>query len=93
MGSFFLTVFVRILSETLRCRRLPSNMIVAPLAMYLLFNILNFFKGSPLDQDPGNIFFWLLLGVVLGFRRSAAKPVTAFEQLGAVEALRAGPAE
>jgi hypothetical protein len=71
VGGFFVIVFVRITTELMKSRFRPANAIVAPFALYLLFNILTFFKGSPLDQDPGNIFFWLVLGVVIGISRMA----------------------
>jgi hypothetical protein len=71
MVSFFAIVFARVASETLRSRLRPANAIVAPLAIYLAYNGVSFFKGSPLDQDPGNIFFWLTLGLLIGVSRTA----------------------
>jgi hypothetical protein len=74
MVSFFAIVFTRIGVELVRSRLRPANAIVAPLAIYLFYTGLSFFKGSPLDQDPGNMFFWLALGLLIGVSRRAAVP-------------------
>jgi hypothetical protein len=71
MIGFFLVILARIATETLRSWSRPAHTIVGPFALYLGYNVLTFFKGSPLDQDPGNIFFWLVLGVLVGVRRVA----------------------
>ena len=93
MASFFLMLLIRISSEALKCRRHASNMIVAPIAIYLLYNIVTLFKGSTLDQDPANIFFWLLLGIGLGARRTVVASAVSAERATVPEALRAHPAE
>lgn len=93
IGGFFLTALARISSEVMKARRGPSNMIVAPIAIYVFYNIVTLLKGSTLDQDPANIFFWLLLGIALGVRRAMAAPDVLREHVIAPEALRAHPAE
>lgn len=93
MASFFLMLLIRISSEALKCRRHASNMIVAPIAIYLAYNIVTLFKGSTLDQDPANIFFWLLLGVVLGARRTVLTSALISERASVVAAVPVHPAE
>jgi hypothetical protein len=44
--------------------------VIAPLAIYVLFNIAYSFKGFVIDTDPGNIFFWLALGLMIGLDQS-----------------------
>lgn len=54
-----------------------GNAIVAPAAVYLLANIILSLKSFVLDTDPGNIFFWLFLGLMIGVdppRRGAVVP-------------------
>lgn len=61
--------------------------IIAPAVVYLGYNLVMSAKGFVLDVDPGNIFFWLLLGVVVGLDRGRrVEPV-------ASEASRAAPGE
>lgn len=50
----------------LRNWRRPENAVVAPLATYVGYIVVMSFKGPVLDFDPGNIFFWLLLGMMIG---------------------------
>lgn len=98
IGGFFIIILARIATEAMKSRFRPANAIVAPFALYLLFNELTFFKGSPLDQDPGNIFFWLVLGILVGVSRSAvpqSEPIAAgtSEQVPAAPGIRsASPA-
>lgn len=61
-----LTILVRSGVIFLRNRGRPENAVVAPLATYIGYMIVLSFKGSVLDFDPGNIFFWLLLGMMIG---------------------------
>jgi hypothetical protein len=62
-------VLLRALNLLLRYRRTDLNLVVAPLVVYLAINIVSSFKGWPLDTDPGNIFFWLCLGLLIGADR------------------------
>jgi hypothetical protein len=92
IAGFFLVIVARITTELMRARFRPANAIVAPFALYLLYNILTFFKGSPLDQDPGNIFFWLVLGVTVGVRwlampQNAAIPADAEQRAAGLPGL------
>jgi hypothetical protein len=43
--------------------------LIAPLAIYILFNLAYSFKGFVIDTDPGNVFFWLVLGLMLRLDR------------------------
>lgn len=62
----FLAIIARAASTALVNLKRPENAIVAPIATYLAYTIISSFKGSALDVDPGNIFFWALLGVMIG---------------------------
>lgn len=64
--AIVLTILVRSSVIFLRNRNRPENAVVAPLATYVGYIIVLSFKGSVLDFDPGNIFFWLLLGMMIG---------------------------
>jgi hypothetical protein len=69
MIAFFALVVARIGIGMMYVRNRPANAIVAPLAFYFLYNFITFFKGTPLDQDPGNILLWLALGLIFGLTR------------------------
>lgn len=62
----FAAVLLRSGSAFIRNRRRPENTVIAPLATYVGYMIVMSFKGSVLDFDPGNMFFWLFLGIMLG---------------------------
>jgi hypothetical protein len=47
--------------------------VIAPACIYIGYAILMSFKGSVLDTDPGNIFFWLLLGFVIARSRGTER--------------------
>jgi hypothetical protein len=65
-GMFFLIVAGKSLQIALRHRGTSGNALTAPLAIYVVFNLAYSMKGFVLDTDPGNIFFWLALGLLLG---------------------------
>lgn len=60
--------------------RHPENAIVAPVAVYLAYNLIMSFKAFVLDTDPGNIFFWLLLGLMVGVDRLRRGAVASGDQ-------------
>ncbi|HZL59302.1 MAG TPA: hypothetical protein VFC38_06350 [Stellaceae bacterium] len=68
-AAFLTLIALRALGYALNNRRRATNPIVAPLAVYLLFNLGFSFKGFVLDTDPANIFFWLALGIVVEINR------------------------
>lgn len=74
---FFLCIAMRAISFTVRHRWRTTNSIVAPLAIYIVLNVITSLKGSSLDVDPANIFFWLALGLMVGIDRSAQRQVIA----------------
>lgn len=52
-----------------------ENAIIAPAGIYIAYTVVMSIKGSVLDIDPSNIFFWLMLGLLIGrnnWRRVAA---------------------
>src|SRR5262249_26747910 len=65
-GIFFLVIATKALQIVLRHRWDTGNTLTAPLAIYVVFNLLYSLKGFVLDTDPGNIFFWLTLGLLVG---------------------------
>jgi O-antigen ligase len=65
-GIFFLFIAGKSLHIALRHRGTSGNALTAPLAIYVVFNLFYSMKGFVLDTDPGNIFFWLALGLLLG---------------------------
>ena len=65
-GMFFLLIAGKSLQIAMRYRWTSGNVLTAPLAIYVVFNLLYSIKGFVLDTDPGNIFFWLALGLLLG---------------------------
>jgi hypothetical protein len=65
-GLFFLLIAGKSLQIALRYRWSSGNALTAPLAIYVIFNLLYSAKGFVLDTDPGNIFFWLALGLLFG---------------------------
>jgi hypothetical protein len=62
-------VMVRVVIAVLQNLTRRSHAVVAPVAVFLAYIVVSSFKGSPLDTDPGNIFFWLFLGVLVGVSR------------------------
>jgi len=62
-------VMLRAVVSVLQNLTRRSHAVVAPVAMFLAYIVVSSFKGSPLDTDPGNIFFWLFLGVLVGVSR------------------------
>ncbi len=73
--SVFLSlVALRVIGYALKNRLRPANPIVAPLSIYLLFNLVFSFKGFVLDTDPANVFFWLTLGIVVELNRGYVRP-------------------
>ena len=65
-GIFFLLIAAKSLQIALRHRRTSGNTLTAPLTIYVIFNLFYSMKGFVLDTDPGNIFFWLALGLLIG---------------------------
>jgi hypothetical protein len=51
-------------------RSRSGNVVIAPLAIYVLLNLVYSFKGFVIDTDPGNVFFWLALGLMIGLDQS-----------------------
>jgi hypothetical protein len=75
----FVVVAYRILLTALGNLRHRENAVIAPACVYIAYNLISSFKGSALDVDPANIFFWLLLGVVIGYDRLRRYPIPAEE--------------
>jgi hypothetical protein len=50
--------------------RRGENAITAPLLAYIGLIVVTSLRGWPLDTDPGNIFFWLCLGLMIGIDRT-----------------------
>jgi hypothetical protein len=75
----FVIVAYRILLTALGNLRHRENAVIAPACVYIAYNLISSFKGSALDVDPANIFFWLLLGVVIGYDRLRRYPIPAQE--------------
>lgn len=69
IALLMVAVTVRAIGTVLQNITQRSHVIVAPLAVFLMFIVISSLKGSPLDTDPGNIFFWLFLGVMVGVSR------------------------
>jgi hypothetical protein len=65
-GMFFLVIAAKAVLIVLRYRWTAGNALTAPLAIYIVFNLVYSAKGFVLDTDPGNIFFWLALGLLFG---------------------------
>lgn len=63
------TVVLRSVVSVLQHVTRPSHAIILPLAVFLVSVVISSFKGSPLDADPGNMFFWLFLGLMTGISR------------------------
>lgn len=70
--GLLLAVAVHVTLSAVRHYGLTSNRIVAPLAIYIGYVLVTSLKGFPLDTDPGNIFFWLTLGIVVELGRATA---------------------
>ena len=81
---FLLLAAIRSGRFAMRHLGLESNRIVAPLAIYIAYVLVTSLKGSPLDVDPANVFFWLSLGLLLGVGRARRLPMGA--QLGSAPA-------
>jgi O-antigen ligase len=64
MGAIFVYCFVFLR----RAKHMGTMPFVGPIAVLLLMIVCQAFKGSMIDFDPLNIFFWLLLGVMFGLR-------------------------
>jgi hypothetical protein len=64
-AAFLISVAVRTCMIALEHRKHSGNMFIAPLAIYVILNLIYSFKGFVIDTDPGNIFFWLGLGMML----------------------------
>jgi hypothetical protein len=62
---FLITIAIKVLAASLRNRSRPANSIVAPFAAYIFYNLISSIKGSVIDIDPANIFFWLGLGIIV----------------------------
>jgi hypothetical protein len=84
-GIFFLIVAAKALQIVLRHRWTEANVLTAPLAIYVIFNLLYSIKGFVLDTDPGNIFFWLALGLLLGLDREMRSSQPADQDLIAAD--------
>lgn len=69
VAAVFAAVLARAGTTFLRYRWSRRNAVIAPLVVYIGLNIVSSFKGWPLDADPGNIFFWLCLGLLIGVDR------------------------
>lgn len=76
-AAFFVWITFRVIVSTLQHVHRPTHAIVAPLAVYIIFQFLYSFKGYVLDTDPGNIFFWLALGIIGGLDAWLAMPAVA----------------
>jgi hypothetical protein len=72
--TIFAVLFVSIAIKTalmaFRHRSRAGNTLIAPLAIYVLLNLTYSFKGFVIDTDPGNVFFWLSLGLLIGLDQS-----------------------
>jgi len=65
MAGVLLAIAIHMALLTIRYYGHYSNRIIAPLAIYVVYVLVTCLKGYPLDTDPGNIFFWLTLGIVV----------------------------
>lgn len=70
----FLGIAVKTVLVALHHRTRRGNILIAPLAIYVLFNLVYSFKGFVIDTDPGNVFFWLTLGLMVGLDQSLRAP-------------------
>jgi hypothetical protein len=66
----FLGIAIKTVMIAHHHRTRSGNVLVAPLAIYVLMNLVYSFKGFVIDTDPGNVFFWLSLGLMLGLCRN-----------------------
>jgi len=66
---FFMGIVVKTIQAAISHRRRRENILIAPLAIYIILNLVYSFKGFVLDTDPGNVFFWLFLGVMIRLDR------------------------
>jgi hypothetical protein len=69
----FMAISIMFIIVVSRCfliliRNIPKDkkVVMAPLAIYLIHCFVFSFKGTVLDTDPGNIMFWLFLGIMIG---------------------------
>ena len=62
------SVFVYSLRAIVRARRMRTLPFVGPIAVLLIMIVFQAMKGSMIDLDPLNVFFWLFLGVMFGIK-------------------------
>lgn len=80
--AIFIVIATRAATTTRANFRRPENAVVAPIAVYIAYTIITSFKGFALDIDPGNIFFWLLLGLMVGVDGARRHAVIASDEAG-----------
>jgi hypothetical protein len=83
LSIFLLIVAVHVGFVALRHFGRETNRLIAPLAIFMAYVLVTCLKGSPLDVDPSNVFFWLALGIVVGAHRGAQPKVVARAEYGA----------
>jgi hypothetical protein len=64
---------------------LPERRLAAPVVAVLLLTMVTLFKGPAIDFDPLNVYFWLLVGMLLGLAKATARG-DRDARVGAVEA-------
>lgn len=79
MALIMATLAIRSLHAMLRSWGGGFFRIIAPLAIYLLYNVVVSFKGYVLDIDPPNIMIWLSLGIMIELARQRTVPVLTSE--------------
>lgn len=86
----FIVILMRAISIAVVNLRRGENAITAPLLAYIGLIVVTSLRGWPLDTDPGNIFFWLFLGLMVGIDRTKDTAWSVDEDEGtAASALRA----
>lgn len=81
----FILIAARVAKTARANFRRPENAVIAPIAAYLGYMIIMSFKGFVLDTDPGNIFFWLLFGLMIGIDRSRSDVAVVGDASGLAE--------
>jgi len=62
------SVFIYSVRGIIRARRMRTLPFVGPIAVLLIMIVFQAMKGSMIDLDPLNVFFWLFLGVMFGIK-------------------------
>ena len=90
ISVMFIIIVVRSLFILLKNIPNEKKFIMAPLAIYLIHCFVFSFKGTVLDTDPGNIAFWLFLGVMIGRNSPLTSSIRFANDLERPPAMRQG---